>query len=68
MASMEHDGILSPEDEALFGTSNYRPRKKVDRATVLVIAILIGISMLAGCFAGLTVALANRCVLVESTE
>lgn len=68
MASMEHDGILSPEDEALFGTSNYRPRKKVDRATVLLIATLIGISMLAGFVGGLPVALANRCVLVESAE
>jgi hypothetical protein len=63
---MEHEGILSPEDEALFGTSNDRPRKRLDRATALFIAILIGISALAGFFGGLPVALATRCVLTET--
>jgi hypothetical protein len=66
MSTMEHDGILSPEDEVLFDTSNRRLVKKFDRATLLFIAILIGISMLAGFFGGLPVALANRCVMVET--
>ena len=63
---MEHDGILSPEDEALFDASDRRVIKKFGRATVLFIAILIRISMMAGFFGGLLVALANRCVAVET--
>lgn len=67
MSTMEHDGTLSPEDEALFGTSkNRRFTRKFDRAALLFIAILIAISMLAGFFGGLPVALANRCTLVET--
>jgi hypothetical protein len=61
---MEQDGILSAEDEALFGTCINRYRKKLDRSALLFIAILIGICMLAGFVGGLPVALANRCELV----
>jgi hypothetical protein len=64
---MEHDEILSPEDEALFATSNYSRSNLVDRASMLFIAILTGISMLAGLFGGLAVALVKTCVLVGAT-
>jgi hypothetical protein len=66
MSTMEHDGTLSPEDEALFDTANRGFMKKLDRATLLFIAILIAISMLAGFFGGLPVALADRCVMEET--
>jgi hypothetical protein len=66
MSTVEHDDILSPEDEVLFGTSKHPLIKKFDRATLLFIAILIGISMLAGFLGGLPVALADRCVMVET--
>jgi hypothetical protein len=64
--SAEHDGILSPEDEALFDTSINRWRKKVDRSTVLFVAVLIGVSMLAGLVGGIpAAALSYRCEVVD---
>lgn len=62
--AMEHDGILSPEDEALFDTSINRHRKKLDRSTVLFIGVLIAISMVAGFCGGIPVALYNQCPVV----
>ncbi len=62
--SMEHDGILSPEDEALFDTCINRQRKKLDRSTVLFIGVLVGVSMIAGFFGGIPVALYNQCTIV----
>jgi hypothetical protein len=66
MSTLEQDGTLSPEDEVLFDTSNRRFIKKFDRATLLFIAILMAISMLAGFFGGLPVALADRCMMAET--
>lgn len=62
--SMEQDGILSPEDEALFDTGINRHRKKLDRPTVLFIGVLVGISMVAGFCGGLPLALYSRCHIV----
>jgi hypothetical protein len=68
MTSMEQDGILSAEDEVLFDTSINRYRKKFDRSTVILIAVLVGISMIAGFCGGLPLAFAlsqHGCVLVN---
>lgn len=55
----EEDGILSAEDEVLFGTS---VRKRFDRSTLLFIAALLAISMLAGFCGGIPIALwSDRC-------
>ncbi len=55
--STEQDGILSPEDEALFDTCVNRYRRKLDRSTMLFVAVLVGISMVAGFCGGLPLAL-----------
>ncbi len=66
MSSMEQDGILSAEDEVLFDTAINRYRKKFDRSTVILIAVLVGISMIAGFMGGLPLALAqHKCELVN---
>ena len=60
--AFEQDGILSPEDEVLFGTSVNSVRKKLDRSTMLFIAALVAISMLAGFCGGIIpVALSSTC-------
>ena len=59
----EEDGILSAEDEVLFGTS---VRKRFDRSTLLFIAALLAISMLAGFSGGIPIALlSDRCHLPD---
>lgn len=60
--AFDQDGILSPEDEVLFGTSINSTRKKLDRSTMLFIAALVAISMLAGFCGGIIpVALSSKC-------
>lgn len=64
--SMDQDGIVSPEDEALFDTSINRFRKKLDRSNLLFIALLIVVSMLAGFAGGIpAAALSYRCEVGE---
>jgi hypothetical protein len=66
--AFDQDGILSPEDEVLFGTSVNNMRKKLDRSTMLFIAALIGISMLAGFCGGIIpVALSSRCEVADTS-
>ena len=66
--AFEQDGILSPEDEVLFGTSINSTRKKLDRSTMLFIAALVGISMLAGFCGGIIpVALSSRCEVAAAS-
>jgi hypothetical protein len=54
---IEEDGGLSPEDEVLWETSINRHRRKLDGPMLIFIAILVGISMLAGFFGGIPAAL-----------
>ena len=58
--SIDDFSMLSAEDAALFETAVNRRRAWLDRESLLFIAMLIAISMLAGFCGGLPLALASH--------